>query len=337
MSKFSVAAITLLLVTGVFAQTTMYNTITSPVDGSTITSSYEPYDISLSGIASASSQSDLEIVITLDNSGSIGSTNFGYEKQAAAYLISQLVDPADNTKLLADVGIVSFDYYGNTVLSPPSSDATAVNTALNNLAFANGGATNWADAIQETRSVFASNGNSGEEICFFFSDGNPNYQNPWTDDATDAYADGIMFNSFAIGSGVNGTYMDQLGGTSLATGDGHYWHANSFPELQNAVDDALPATGSVALDYVDVFLNGTDIGDATIGAAGTYSMNGVELVYGVNEIKTVAYATDGSFAEDIVNVTLVPESTNVPEPGIFSMLITGMFLMGGTFLKRKKN
>ena len=334
MKRVIVTALGVLTVAAMsMAQTSMSNTITAPSGDVCI--DCDPYATTLTGVAGASgTTTDLEVVITLDESGSIGSYNFNKEKQAAAYLVEKLRDPNNPSKLLADVGLVRFDHYAQAIVNPPLDDYATVRNAILGLPY-NGGGTNFDNAISATRSVFNHDGHSDEEICFFFSDGYswPDVSSGPTAPMTLAHNEGVLFNTYGITSGASSTDLMKIAGTTDASDPSHYFYAPTFSALQTAIDNSLPSTGSVSLDKVEVYKNGGYLGDAALGVGGNYSY-GVDLNYGANDFATKAIATDGSvqWAYSTAN----GNSCGIPEPSSTGLIAFGLFSLLGLGLRRKK-
>jgi hypothetical protein len=318
---------------------TITNTITSPLDGEINQIPYEPYTISMTGIASASGGgTDTEIVIALDESGSISSSEWNLEKQGAQHLVNRLQDPVDSTKLIAPVGLVGFASSGYIVYSPPSTNYTAITAAITGWP-KHSGLTNFEDALIKTRQVFNHDGHGIDEneVCFFFSNGSPTTGGDFRPQADLAHGEGILFNSFGIASGANETNLKYIAGTTGVGGDSddHYWYAPTFGQLQAAIDAAIPGTGGgIVLDRVEVYVDGAYVGDASIAPGGLYS-SPVDIMCGPNVIKTIAYSDTGLSAEDQVTKYGECGPPPIPEPGTILLMAVGLVGLGGLALKRK--
>lgn len=329
MKRFMAVSFGVMAIAGLCFAQTISNTITAPSGDVCI--DCDPYAATLTGVANASGTStDLEIVITLDQSGSISNTNWTLEKNGAAYLVDQLRDPNDPTKLLADVGVVRFNSVGQAVIAPPSDDYAFVRNTILGLVQAGGG-TNFNNAIAATNAVFSMDGHADEEICFFFSDG---YGGNGLPAMTTAHADGILFNAYGLGTAVDVTQMQKIAGTTDAADPTHYFSAPTFEALQTAIDNSLPSTGSISLSKVEVYDEGVYMGDATIGVGGNYSY-AVALNSGANNFSTKAIATDGTFAWATTTANGV-NCNNVPEPASASLIALSLISLIGLGIRRKK-
>jgi hypothetical protein len=342
MKKILAVLAMMLMSTVALAQvpTTITNTITSPTDGEVNQIPYEPYTIPMTGVATVSGGTDTEIVITLDESGSIDSGEWALEKQGAQHLVNRLRNPVDMTKLLAPVGLVGFGYNGYIELSPPSTNYNTVTTAITNWT-PDRGLTNFHDGIAKTRQVFNHDGHGIDEneVCFFFSNGSPTTGPDFRPQADAAHGEGILFNSFGIASGANETTLKYIAGTTGVGGDSddHYWYAPSFGQLQAAIDAAIPATGGVALDRVEVYVDDVYVGDATIAPGGLYSKP-VDIMCGPNVIKTIAYTDTIPVLSAVDQVTKYGECDGtppIPEPGTILLMSVGLVGLGGLALRRK--
>lgn len=338
MRKLLVVLAIMLMPAMAFAQTIMTNTITSPTDGEVNVIPYEPYTIPMTGFASATGAvGDFEIVIVLDESGSISGSEWTLEKGGAQYLVNALQNPGDPTSLLARVGLVGFSGSSYKVLTPPSTSHSAVTSAITSWP-KHGGMTSFGAGLLDAWDVFSWNGHADDEICFFFSNGGHNTSPAYEPIAGTMHSNGVLVNSFGIASGANEYNLKWIAGTTDGTGgdsSDHYWYAPSFGQLTDAIDLAIPGTGTVDLDRVEVYVDGAYTGDAVLAPGGIYSSS-VDIKYGPTLIQTDAYATDGTMASDQVTKYGVPVSQPIPEPGTMILLSTGLTGLLGYAVRRRR-
>ena len=169
----------------------------------------------------------MDIVLVIDSSGSIDSTELSQMKTALNSYVSAFL-PGTPT----EIAVVEFDTSA-TVTQGFTSSASTLNTAIN--AAVSGGNTNWDDAIYKARSLFPNRVNP--DLMVFASDGNPNRRGGHTalghsatitsvtesvamdwaiEEANAAKSAGIRVVGLGIGSDLNVLNMEAISGTNVS-------------------------------------------------------------------------------------------------------------------------
>lgn len=183
----------------------------------------------------------LDLVLVVDQSGSIDADEIQQEKDAFVALIDDL------TGTPTEFAVISFNTSA-VVRQGFTNDADLAKTAVNSLAYAYNTATNWQDALIKAKSVLP-NEDCRHNLIVFASDGNPTVNNEnfgtglvtdnndlenaiiAANDVKQAYNTRIV--TLGVGDGVNEANLRKISG-NLA-GD-HYGVAD-FEELKIALRD----------------------------------------------------------------------------------------------------
>lgn len=114
----------------------------------------------------------LDLVIAIDDSGSLTSTDFNLEKQAAITFVNGL----DFTGGVRKVGVLKFADFGQTVI-PLSNNKASVINAINSITH-NGGFTNITDAIRDARTMVTGAGSQAgaDKVLLLITDGQNNQE-----------------------------------------------------------------------------------------------------------------------------------------------------------------
>ncbi|TCS42029.1 VWA domain-containing protein [Reinekea marinisedimentorum] len=311
---------------------------TSPANGSSYDSGST---VTLTGTANTtgSISDQLDLVIVMDSSGSMGSyrnSTGGYcydygssscktvqdwQKEAALTLVNNL--PAATTS----VSIVEFDSYSSTVqtLVSLSTNLADITNAINSVN-ASGGTnigTGIDQATSELTGINATAGASSQMVVF-----------------SDGYSSGspAASASAAIAAGVDAVHSVALPGASITTMEsiataGNGTFINATTDI-SSLTSIFTSGGTLAgLDYVDITLNdGTLVSDVATDAFGNFSID-VVIAAGTNNFFADAYGTDGTSAT--AQLTLNGRTSDVPEPATLGLLAAGLFGMGAA--RRKKS
>jgi uncharacterized protein YegL len=297
---------------------------TSPADGSSqpVGSIVVP-----TGIASATGTggTGLDLVIVLDSSGSMGTTNAGktrqqWQKDAAIALVNSL--PAGTSS----VSIVEFDSDASVVrsLTPltPAANLAAIIDAINSVD-ASGG-TNIPTGIDAATGVLTGAGHTSgrSQQMVVISDGSTS-------------GNVITAATAALAAGVDNIHSVAIPGADVSTmqdiaDNGNGFFANfSDPADLASITGVFDGTGGslVGVDRIDITLpDGTVILSNSISGIGAFSVDqSFALALGANTWTVNAFFTDGSTATDTVTVygTDGPPGA-VPLPAGLPLLVAGL-------------
>jgi uncharacterized protein YegL len=182
---------------------------------------------------------ELDLMLVLDRSGSINSTELQTLKDAANAFVTTLAP----TTTLAHIGQTSFSTSGSLDLHLTDSEAAA-HAAIN--ALVSGGLTNLAAginlAVGELDNTHAHERPSIDDVIIIITDGNPNQPGGQvagraaaSASADAARAAGIEVFVVGVGSDVDATYLK----TDIADDDAHYFAAANFSDLQAVLETLL--------------------------------------------------------------------------------------------------
>jgi len=177
----------------------------------------------------------VDIVLLLDASGSISSTNFALMKKFCYQMASNITISADD----ANFGLVQFsdnsriEYY-------LSSDESAILSGISNMNQITGG-TNMDSGLDTAFSVFKSSARKVNQVLIMFTDGEPN---PGNDPVTHAKAlkdAGIEIYTVGVGSGVNPRILKAIATEDSNELQPHYMQASSFTQLIDLLNNVISA------------------------------------------------------------------------------------------------
>ena len=186
-------------------------------------------------------EEEADVMLVIDNSGSVNSTELQTMKDAANAFVTALA-PSSTT---AHIGVVSFNTTATEVLGL-SDDAAAITAAINGIP-TSGALTNLEDGIETAQAELAANGRVGvAKFMVIITDGEPTADNggPGTpaqeaeDAATDAKNAGTEI--FAVGVGISvGNAQFLQDDIVSAPSANHYFDAADFDDLQAILEDLV--------------------------------------------------------------------------------------------------
>jgi len=154
--------------------------------------------ITLQTTAPPPEDTPLDLVIAIDDSGSLSPTDYNREKQAAAAFVSGL----NMTGGVRKVGLLKFSDVGQVIL-PLSNDKTQVLNAINSLV-QQGGYTNITDAIRDARTMVTTGAGAqagADKVLLLITDGQNNREETLLDDEYNAFK-ALPGEIFALGFGT---------------------------------------------------------------------------------------------------------------------------------------
>ena len=156
--------------------------------------------------------SGLDIVIVLDASGSIGSSNFVTMKDFVNNIISKFEIGADKTR----VGVIRYASSASIVIPLGSiNNDLLLNTSITNIAYTSGGtATHLALNLLDTAFSNARTSQGVPRVAIVFTDGQSNYPSLTIRAAQAVHLTGIVVYSFGIGGGVNNDELNAIASSS---------------------------------------------------------------------------------------------------------------------------
>jgi len=154
--------------------------------------------ITLQTAAPPPEDTPLDLVIAIDDSGSLSPTDYNREKQAAAAFVSGL----NMTGGVRKVGLLKFSDVGQVIL-PLSNNKTQVLNAINSLIQV-GGFTNITDAIRDARTMVTTGAGAqagADKVLLLITDGQNNREETLLDDEYNAFK-ALPGEIFALGFGT---------------------------------------------------------------------------------------------------------------------------------------
>lgn len=280
--------------------------IASPVGGATLTSA--KVDV-LGTVAGVGGGQGIDMVIVVDDSGSLSTSDPTKERFAALQALLNNISTGSDIKL----GLVFFA--GSAQLEVPldtAANATkAINTAISSHATPNGG-TATDLAIKAAATELNANGRSNaSKVILLFTDGAPNSDSAAISEATSAKAAGITVNVVQLGQ--SGGSNPQVAGA----GGGQVLAASTPQELVTLFSSAK------IVNIASVSVTNTTTGKAAsnlVMGAGGYAAS-VELNAGQNVISVTATDTAGLSTTQTVTVT--QQSAPVATVTLKSLLVSG--------------
>ena len=154
--------------------------------------------ITLQTAAPPPEDTPLDLVIAIDDSGSLSPTDYNREKQAAAAFVNGL----NMTGGVRKVGLLKFSDVGQVIL-PLSNNKTQVLNAINSLV-QQGGFTNITDAIRDARTMVTTGSGAqagADKVLLLITDGQNNREETLLDDEYNAFK-ALPGEIFALGFGT---------------------------------------------------------------------------------------------------------------------------------------
>jgi uncharacterized protein YegL len=239
----------------------------------------------------------LDMVLVLDSSGSINSTELTQMKTAFTSFVSAFLPETP-----AEMAVVDFDDLA-TVVQGFTTNETDLNNAINGVA--GGGATNWDDALFDARSLFPHRPLK-QDLIVFASDGNPNRlghivstsvteldaMNAATDESDQAKTDGIRILGLGIGSDLDVVNMKAVTGN-----------------IQHPPAALSPAVDVITTDFSTLAADLADFAAELCG--GTISVH--KTIDGDGNLGTTGDQTDGAGWTFTTNVD--PPDSSTPPSG----------------------
>ncbi|MCO6437120.1 MAG: VWA domain-containing protein, partial [Phycisphaerae bacterium] len=220
----------------------------------------------------------LDVVLVIDVSGSVNSTQLAQSKAAFVGFVNALL-PSTPTQF----AVVEFSTTANVLLGFSSSPATVI-AAINSAG--GGGSTNWDDALYDARLLFP-NRLDKPDLIIFSSDGNPNYRgghashgsptsvSPATalsfavTEADAAKTAGIRIIALGIGSGVNIANLQAISSPDAVITSGFDTLADDLADLAIQI-----CGGTITVNkLIDADGNLATTGDQTPAMGWTFSTN----------------------------------------------------------------
>ncbi|WP_371503722.1 tandem-95 repeat protein [Nitrosopumilus adriaticus] len=205
----------------------------------------------------------LNVVLTLDESGSLDSSEFQNEKDAADTLLDLLDSSRDQA------GIVGFASNSRTV-TPITSIPSAIN-ALNGM-IQTGGATNFFAGIDRSIDLFdAANPPAGEpKVIIFFTDGLNNRQQSSLPGAlTEAASKNIIIYAIGIGNNVDQNQLINVAGDASRVFNADFNSLNTI--VTQILTDVVINTSPTQVNLVEVT-------NSNIVAEGNFSVPPISVV-----------------------------------------------------------
>ena len=163
----------------------------------------------------------LDIVIILDSSGSIGSSNFQLMKTYIVNMLSGFTIGSDDTR----VGVIRYSTSASIVIPLGSYNSySQLSSAINSIDY-NGGSTYTYRALNLLTTAFATaRVDEGiPRVAIVFTDGKSSNAAVTALAARNVHNAGIYVYSFGIGSGISSTEL-----TAIASGQNNVFYVSSF-------------------------------------------------------------------------------------------------------------
>ncbi|MEM6635187.1 MAG: Ig-like domain-containing protein [Pseudomonadota bacterium] len=204
---------------------------------------------------------NVNLVVALDSSGSIGAAGWEEQKAQVVAALTVLASQFAGSETSIDVQVIS---YSSAVQATATFDLLtqldSLVATIEALPF-QGALTNWADALSTAETFFDGQPTDEENILYFITDGNPvPSSQPWqaafeslTNEVANGYS--VDVQTFGVGAGYNPVLLDQI------DSDGASQQVDSVESLT----EAFAATPLFAAELIDFSLtltvDGADLGE----------------------------------------------------------------------------
>lgn len=253
--------------------------ITTPADGASLPAGTTSAPVGGTiAIGPQPASGTAHVAFLIDQSTSLGATNFGTEKQGAIDLFNQI---RSTPGLTVDTSLTFFATTVTTVL-PDQPAADNFVTAVTNQAYS-GGTTHTKDAISAVLSDLS--GKSGTKQVVLITDGtpNPSNQTPTAAQRTALDQAGIAVYTYAVGPDATCTPLQTISTQCTEVAD--------FSSLSSTLTGTPPA----GVQGVDISVdNGALVPVTSLTSTGQISATAANLHVGDNTIVLRGTATDGT-------------------------------------------
>jgi len=202
--------------------------------------------VTLQSVAPPPEEAPLDLVIAIDESGSLSAADFVREKQAAATFVNAL----DFTGGVRKVGVILFSVDARVVV-PLSNNKASVIAQINAIT-QRGGGTNITDALRESRVMVTGAGSQpgAAKVLLLMTDGQNNLEVPAfpTEIALFKAIPGEIF-AFGFGSGISVAQLNQIASDPDST---HVYDTPDTTELNTIAGDIAEQIQNPAATNLDL-------------------------------------------------------------------------------------
>ena len=174
--------------------------------------------------------SGIDLIVVMDSSGSIGSSDFRTAKSFVSNLVKSFLDGQNSTR----VGVIRFATSASIQISLGSMlNANEIVTAINNITYT-GGKTRTHLALDLVVEIFRNNSRSNQgipQVAILLTDGRSNDMSLTVAAANRVHSANIQVYSFGIGSNTNSAELQ-----TIASDASYVYHIDNFAPVSFAAE-----------------------------------------------------------------------------------------------------
>lgn len=172
-------------------------------------------------------ESPVDLMLLLDVSGSISSSDLSQAKNASLRLVNEMIDLSVHR-----MGIISFDSYAH-LLCHLTHDNNQLKRVIDNVRYT-GGSTDMVDAFQKSENELR--GSVNEKIVLMMTDGYPDNRETTLEITRKLTRQGFQIYAIGVGRGIAPNFLKQMAGNKNALAiDSMSKLADAFKSVMNSI------------------------------------------------------------------------------------------------------
>jgi len=177
----------------------------------------------------------VDVVLLVDASGSISSSNFALMKKFASMMASNMTISASD----ANFGLVQFSSSAKVEFNLLSDEQAVVNSISS--MYQRSGSTNMDAGLDASFGVFKASSRNVNKVLIMFTDGYPDGGNNPVAHAQPLKDYGVEIYTVGVGSGVNPKILKDIATEDKNPLQPHYMQASSFTQLLDMLNNVVSA------------------------------------------------------------------------------------------------